>query len=241
MGEASMSALRRLARSVERARHQSYVRGHPARDRKLRAGLALAKLVDDYAFDTVLDVGCGAGEHSERFLEAGKQVTALDYGDSHYFRQNKGRVQALIGDFMTMPFETPFDAVWCSHVLEHQLNVQLFLEKLVASAREGGVLALTVPPLKHLIAGGHVSLWNGGLLLYRMVLAGVDCREARLLAYGNNISLLVRKRSITVLDRLEYDRGDLKKIREFLPEGLRYKLDDPVDTPFDGDILRLNW
>jgi SAM-dependent methyltransferase len=231
----------RIGRRFENLRHSRFIRSHEKADLKLRSGLALRKLLDEYEFESVLDVGCGSGEHSERFLSAGKRVTAVDYGNSHYFRQNRGRIDVQIGNFNEMEFDTQFDCVWCSHVLEHQLNVQDFLTKVSAAAREGGVLAITVPPLKHRIAGGHVSLWNGGLLLYRLVLAGLDCHEARVLAYNYNISALVRKRSISVLGELEYDRGDIRKIRPYLPPSLDFLEDDPVDTPFDGAILRLNW
>ena len=231
----------RVGRQLENLNHKRFIRSHEKADLKLRSGLALRKLLDEYEFESVLDVGCGSGEHSERFLSAGKRVTAVDYGNSHYFRQNRGRIDVQIGNFNEMEFDTQFDCVWCSHVLEHQLNVQDFLTKLSATVREGGVLAITVPPLKHRIAGGHVSLWNGGLLLYRMVLAGIDCREARLLAYNYNISALVRKHSISVLGELEYDRGDIRKIQPYLPPSLDYLKDDPVDMPFDGAILRLNW
>ena len=65
--------------------------------------------------------------------------------------------------------------------------------------------------------------------------------QARLLAYNYNISALVRKRSINVLSELEYDRGDIRKIKPYLPPSLYFMKDDPVDTPFDGKILRLNW
>jgi SAM-dependent methyltransferase len=231
----------RIGRQFERMRHKRFISSHVKADRKLRAGLAIRKLLTEYEFETVLDVGCGAGMHSEVFLEAGKRVTAVDLGNSHYFRQNEGRIETQIGDFLTMKFPTQYDCVWCSHVLEHQLNVQDFLVKLSSCLREGGVLAITVPPLKNLIVGGHVSLWNGGLLLYRLVLAGMDCRDARLLTYNNNISALVPKHTINVLDMIEYDRGDIRKIKPYLPQSLKFVAHDPVDTPFDGEILSLNW
>jgi len=121
------------------------------------------------------------------------------------------------------------------------LNVQNFLLKVRDALTENGILAITVPPLKHKIVGGHVSLWNGGLMLYRLVLAGFDCKEAKILRYSNNISVILRKREVDVLGDIEYDRGDIRKIRKFLPPGLNYETRDKIDDPFDGNILRHNW
>lgn len=230
--------LRRQFRDIQ---HRLYLRRQPQHHQKLRAGLALYKLLSEYEFATVLDIGSGAGDHAAIMAAAGKQVTAIDYGNSFYFKNSQSNIKVTIGDFMNLDFPDKFDCVWCSHVLEHQLNVQQFLVRVRDVLAENGVLAITVPPLKHRIAGGHVSLWNGGLVLYRLVLAGFDCKDAKILRYGNNISVLLRKRDVNVLDAIEYDRGDIRKIRRFLPVGLNYVAGDAIDDPFDGDILRHNW
>jgi SAM-dependent methyltransferase len=228
-------------RQIRDVRHRLYLRSQPKQHRKLRAGLALHKLMAEYDFTTVLDIGSGGGEHSAILAAAGKQVTAIDYGSSYYFRNSQSNIKVTIADFMSFEFPDKFDCVWCSHVLEHQLNVQNFLLKVRDALTENGILAITVPPLKHKIAGGHVSLWNGGLMLYRLVLAGFDCKEAKILRYGNNISVILRKREVDILGEIEYDRGDIRKIRKFLPPDLNYETRDKVDDPFDGNILRHNW
>lgn len=203
------------------------------------ADLALWKLLNDYDFHSVLDVGGGAGEHSEVFLAFGKDVTTVDYGKSVYFERRNPRLQVVVGDFNTLRLPRRYDCVWCSHVLEHQLDAQRFLHQLHTALAEGGVLALTVPPLKHQIVGGHVSLWNAGLLLYRLVLAGFDCRQARVRQYGYNISVLLEKRSIEVPE-LAFDCGDLRRLRPWLPAGLPWA-SNALDDPFDGHLTRLNW
>ncbi len=201
---------------------------------------AMQKLLDDYPFETVLDIGSGAGEQADLFLAHDKKVTAIDYGRSHYFEQKEGSLNTIIADFNTHNFLETYDCVWASHILEHQLNVQQFLEKIHSVTREDGVVAITVPPLKHEIVGGHVSLWNGGLLLYRLVLAGFDCRAAAVLAYDYNISVIVRKKTIHVLDKIVYDAGDIATLRPYLPPDLEVR-SSKVDQPFDGNIRRLNW
>jgi len=42
-----------------------------------------------YPFETVLDVGAGSLVHSKKLSEAGKKVTAIDLGDSIYFKNRK--------------------------------------------------------------------------------------------------------------------------------------------------------
>lgn len=203
------------------------------------SGRALWKLIRDYDFHTVLDIGSGEGHQAAVLLSQGKSVTALDYGESPYFKARDPSISTLIGDFNTLDFPEQFDCTWASHVLEHQLNPHAFLRKIHAVTKEGGAVAITVPPLKHRIVGGHLTLWNGGLLLYHLVMAGFDCKEASILQYGYNISVIVRKKSID-FPNVVFDMGDIKTIRPYLPEDLHY-LSTSNDDSFDGNILKLNW
>ena len=100
--------------------------------------------------------------------------------------------------------------------------------------KDNGLIAITVPPLKHMIVGGHVSLWNAGLVLYRLVLCGLNCSEASILSYGYNISIILRKKEVSI-DGIECDCGDIRKIKKYLPQGLKY-FPNEVDDPFDGNI-----
>ena len=101
--------------------------------------------------------------------------------------------------------------------------------------RVNGVLAITVPPLKHQIVGGHVSLWNAGLLLYRLVLAGFNCRHAAVHTYDYNCSVIVRRDPIDLHNiKLNNDAGDLETLAQYLPVKV-------VGDSFDGVISNLNW
>ena len=210
------------------------------------AGAALQKLLKEYQFHSVLDIGAGALAHSKVFAQHRKAVTAVDFGTSIY-NQHKvstkaGEILEVIGDYNQICFAEKFDCVWASHVLEHQLNVHDFLRKAIDDLREGGVLAISVPPLKHEIVGGHASLWNAGLLLYRLVLAGMDCSSAKVLSYGYNISVIVEKRGSVDLQQigLDFDAGDIRRIRPYLPPNLPFR-PNRFDDPFDGHLINVDW
>ena len=93
-----------------------------------RAFQTMDKLCRDYSFQTILDVGSGDGRHSRYFMERGKDVTAVDLGRSI----NYATGTACEGDYLEIDFGQQFDAIWCCHVLEHQRNPGLFLDKLFA-------------------------------------------------------------------------------------------------------------
>ena len=184
----------------------------------MNADQALDKVLS-MEFQTVLDVGAG-GDHADTFRNNGKTVTTLNFTDAD-----------ICSDFLTAKVGA-YDLVWASHVLEHCPNPNLFLKKAYSCLNSGGILAITVPPLKHEIVGGHVSLWNPGLLLYHLVLAGFDCSEASVKEYGYNISVVLRKKQAK-LPALSMDCGDIEKLARFFPF--------PAQHGFDGRLREINW
>jgi SAM-dependent methyltransferase len=199
---------------------------------EIRGGVAAWYLLKFCSFTTVLDVGSGGGEQALQFARADKRVHCVDYGVSVYFQESCARaaleempqVRWTVGNFNEMKSSETYDLVWCSHILEHQPNANTFLRHCLSYVSDGGWLAITVPPLKHRIVGGHVSLWNAGLLLYQIVMAGNDCSEAIVLNYDYNISVLVQKKPIE-LPHLDYDTGDIDRLKAFLPSGCQENFD----------------
>jgi len=171
---------------------------------------------------TVLDIGSGDGLHAQAFRSAGKQVTTVSMREP----------ADLIGDYLTLEFREPVELIWASHVLEHQRNPGAFLEKCRRDLKRDGWLAVTVPPMKGEVVGGHVSLFNAGILLYHLILAGFDCRHAAVRTYGYNISVIVQNRPAE-LPPLECDHGDIERLARWFPL--------PVRQGFDGHIDELNW
>ena len=203
----------------------------PAARHQPSAVESLHTLIENYEFDTVLDVGSGGGWHTNQFKLANKKVTCIDFGKSEYFHQGP-EYDLVVGDFLSYVFEKKFDCIWASHVLEHQPDSSTFLKKIFSLLPEGGILAVSVPPLKNDIVGGHVTLWNAGLLLYQLIHAGFNCRNAAVKTSGYNITVIVRKETFD-MPELSYDIGDIERLCPFFPV--------PVEQGFDGDIPELNW
>lgn len=223
-------------RSVLRNRLVAPVRfwaGYDGPYADMLGGNTLDTVLRHCRFETVLDVGSGAGRHADIMAEDGRQVTAIDFGVSIYYQRRGPNRTDIIGDYYQYNFDQPFDCVWACHVLEHQPNPNEFLKKIHRDLREDGWLAITVPPLKHEIVGGHLSLWNAGLLLYHLVFAGFDCRQASVRTQGYNVSVVVRKRTIENLPELHYDSGDIERLSAYFP--------DIMSERCDGRIRRHRW
>lgn len=178
---------------------------------------------------TVLDIGAGKQEiHANIFRQYGYTVDTVNFFEGSTY----------IGDFNTVDIKRTYDIVWASHCLEHQLNVNIFLKKIYNVLGKDGYAAITVPPLKNQIVGGHLTLWNAGLLLYNLVLAGFDCSSAKIKKYDYNISVIVQKNNITIpYEQLEYDTNDLNILNKFFPKNICYG----KNCVFEGDIEELNW
>jgi SAM-dependent methyltransferase len=195
-------------------------------------GGALQTLLSEYDFDNVLDVGCGAGLHAKLLKEEGKEVILNDYGKSIYYDEISSEHEVIVGDFLTVDFEREFDCVWASHVLEHQRDVGAFLRKAHSVLKRDGLIAVSVPPLKNELVGGHLTLWTPGHLLYNLAINGFDCSTATVLVYGYNISVIARKTDRPLPDDIAFDNGDVDKLAKagLLPKAIREGTDgwDPV-------------
>lgn len=191
-----------------------------------------------YDFNTVIDIGAGNLCATTRFLAAGKKCAATVNNAADY---NVGAVSErlkLYPDINIERFSLPFrkfDAVWFAHVLEHTLNPGLALKSVRGLLKDGGWLFLSVPPFKHEVVGGHVSVgWNIGLLMYVLALHGFDVKNGAFVWHGYNVSAFVRKGKLPNVP-LKFDAGDLEALHEFFPANAG------VRQGFNGKLYNVNW
>ena len=173
----------------------------------------------------LMDIGSGGSYHTTCMTKCGLTVETIDIA--------KKRKPKYLGDYNTYKFPGQFDGIWCSHTLEHQPNPNTFLKKIHGDLEEGGWLAITVPPAKNTIVSGHVTMWNAGLLLYHLILAGFDCSEAMVKTYDYNVSVVVKKKTITDMPKLTMHSGDIERLSKYFPFD--------AEQGFNGEIDELNW
>lgn len=194
----------------------------------------LPDILKNLEFHTVLDIGAGEGRQKDYFTLNGKSVKTCDLkieGGPHCDISKFSYDYNC--NFLDAPIEEKFDFVFSSHVLEHQKNVGLFIDKLISCTKEQGYICTLVPIRKPFITGGHFTIWNGGLLLYNFVMAGIDCSESYLIQKDYEICLVVKNTKFDPKTlELKYDRGDIDKLQKYFPFELT--------EPFNGDIMYNN-
>ena len=110
-----------------------------------------------------LDVGCTGGFMTEAARERGFIATGIDPdgpGIAYARRHYPGNVfrQGFLEDLDFPP--QSFDLVSCSEVIEHCRDVNLFMSRLAAVMKPGGILYLTTPDIEHWRRPRDITRWD---------------------------------------------------------------------------------
>jgi len=175
---------------------------------------------------SVLDVGSGGGYHANEFKRNGSEVTCVDFGASIYATESKiENLNIIHVDFNNFNPSEKYELVWASHILEHQRNIGLFIEKLIECCSDNGYICITLPDPHRNLWGGHLSIWSPGLLAYNVVLCGIDLSSSTFIRGTNEFSLLFKTIKFSLPKDLTYDSGDLIKLSPYLPQHLNENTD----------------
>jgi 2-polyprenyl-3-methyl-5-hydroxy-6-metoxy-1,4-benzoquinol methylase len=96
----------------------------------------------------VLDVGCGAGSNARILQSRGTDVTALTLSKDEARLAAPYCVATIVADVENDPlpdFESEFDLLLCSHILEHLVRPSRILTLLSRFLRPGGYALVAVP------------------------------------------------------------------------------------------------
>lgn len=90
----------------------------------------------------VLEVGCGAGEMSQRIHELGCEVVGLDISERMAELTRARGIEVVLGDVQSLPFESgEFDCVVAGWVFYHVADRDRALSECARVLRPGGCLA----------------------------------------------------------------------------------------------------
>lgn len=147
--------------------------------------------------DTVIDAGCGDGEHSLFCAKQGAEVLFIDM-DADKLSAAEQKIQAspahaykaILSDCNPIPLpDACGDVVICTEVLEHVQDPAQFLQELVRVAKPGAQLVLTVPdarsellvgataPAEYFEAPNHIRVFAEGELRDYALASGLEIQR----------------------------------------------------------------
>jgi SAM-dependent methyltransferase len=140
----------------------------------------LKKLPRD--FESILDIGAGAGYHSKYFETMGHTVTACDMRDRFLFKDSTIEFHESTLD--GLPSNKKYDAIFASHIIEHIMDLGGFLAKLKNLLNDGGYLFVFVPNTHYTETGHWLEGWSIPQLGVMLSSLGFDCRDSFFTTFG---------------------------------------------------------
>jgi SAM-dependent methyltransferase len=100
----------------------------------------LFQAVKEFAPGRVLEVGCGAGQMSERVRdEVGAQIVAIDSSERMVELTRQRGIEAYVADVQELPFgDAEFDCVFAGWLLYHVLDRERAINECARVLRPGG-------------------------------------------------------------------------------------------------------
>ena len=130
----------------------------------------------------VLDVGCGPGELTQRFVDLGADVCAIDISPRMVELTRARGIDAQVGDAEQLPFEADdFDCVFAGWVLYHVPDVGRAVAECARVLKPGGRLVASTVREDNLS-----ELWH-------LIDKGLEPREPLSFSHANGAELLSKR------------------------------------------------
>ena len=103
----------------------------------------LPRTIDDFAGKTVLECGCGGGQHTGFVAGVAAQVTAVDLNTTDVAKaRNAGatNIRFLEADIATLDLPERFDVVFCIGVIHHTDDPDRTFASIARHCRPGGLV-----------------------------------------------------------------------------------------------------
>lgn len=113
------------------------------------------KVLSNYSFENVLEIGCGTGKNTSWLAERAKEVWAMDFS-----KEMLAKLKAKLGDYPLNLYETDIQKPWpvqnqqvdlaiTNLVLEHIQNLSFIFEQAARVLQVGGIFFVSeLHPMK---------------------------------------------------------------------------------------------
>jgi SAM-dependent methyltransferase len=105
------------------------------------------KFIDLLSGKDILDLGCGAGDHSKYFVGKGLNVTCIDISEEMIKLCKEKGLNAFVMDIEDLKFSlNSFDGIWAVTSLLHipKSKIYLVIDKLYQILKEDGIIHICV-------------------------------------------------------------------------------------------------
>jgi SAM-dependent methyltransferase len=133
----------------------AYAEGNPVIP--IRAQL-VAQMLSGLRGARVLDLGCGDGSVSRPLLEAGNDVTLVDFSNemlrraqARELRTGSGKARYVEADVLEWEPDAPYDVVLCIGVLAHIESPSRLLGRVATATRPGGTAIVQITDLGRIL------------------------------------------------------------------------------------------
>ena len=165
-------------------------------------------------FCNALDIGSNHGNHTEIMRNFGLRVEQIDKYNPN---------AEIHDDFNEYKFNKKYDVIFCSHVVEHQRNIGLFLDKIFDVLSDDGVLIISGPVHEaERFVEGHIASTIFPLFLQSLIYAGFDCKNGKTMMLGGveNSFIVKKAKNFELSERKETGFKWTEKHRERSPVDL---------------------
>ncbi len=100
---------------------------------------------------SILEIGVGGGQAAYWFEKEGYEILGIEPdGKNAELINKKLKNGKIIHSFIeNINIDNSFDIIWMSHVLEHLVRPDIFLEKISKNLKQNGVFFIEVPSCEH--------------------------------------------------------------------------------------------
>lgn len=131
---------------------------------------------------SIFDIGCGGGYMLKYYKERGCKVSGIEIDDLCIKACQKLGIDCIQGDFIKTEITQRFDVVMAWHTLEHILDINDFLQRVINITNRNGLFIIEIPINRGLIKewqdyDGHVHFFTKGSLKRLIGKHNVECQH----------------------------------------------------------------